>query len=89
MNKYFPNLTKTFRLTKASPALKIKFLKHLLRHFEDHSTKKIKKHFNSTELFTFSVYKETEIIKTIKKLTKNKASTLKDIPGENHGKLGS
>ena len=44
------------------------------------STKKIKKHFNSKEIFTFREFKKTEIIKAIKKLPKNKASTFKDIP---------
>ena len=46
---------------------------------KNRSTKKIKKHFNSKEIFTFCEYKKTEIIKTIKELPKNKASTFKDI----------
>ena len=40
LNKYFTNLTKTLKLKKISPALKKKSLKHLLRHFKNHSTKK-------------------------------------------------
>ena len=42
--------------------------------------KKIKKHFSSKEIFTFREFKESEIIKTIKELPKNKAGTLEDIP---------
>ena len=79
-NKYFTDLTKTLKLKKASPVLKKKSLKHLLRHFKNHSTKKIKKHLNSKEIFTFRVFKETEIIRKIKELLKNKSSTFKDIP---------
>ena len=60
--------------------MKKKSLKHLLRHFNNHSTKQIKKHFNSKEIFTFREFKETEIIETIKELPKSKASTFKDIP---------
>ena len=60
---------------------KKKSLNHLLRHFKNHSTKKVKKHFNSKEIFTFHVFKETETIKTITELPKSKASTFKDIPG--------
>ena len=41
-----------------------------LRHFKNHSTKKIKKHFNSKKMFNFLEFKETEIIKTIKELPK-------------------
>ena len=37
-------------------------------HFKNHSTKKIKEHSNSKELFTFREFQETEIIKTIKEL---------------------
>ena len=44
------------------------------------STKKIKEHFNSKEIFTCREFKETEIIKTIKVLPKNKTSTFKGIP---------
>ena len=77
LNKYFTNLTKTLRLKKTSPALKS--LKHLLRHRKNYSTKKITKHFNSKEIFTFREFKETEIIETIKQLPKNKNRTLKDI----------
>ena len=69
LNKYFTNLTKTLKFKKKSPALKKKSLKHLLRQFENHSSKKIKKH-NSKEIFTFREFKETEIIKTIKELPK-------------------
>ena len=69
MNNYFTNLTKTLKFKKKSPALKKKSLKHLLRQFENHSSKKIKKH-NSKEIFTFREFKETEIIKTIKELPK-------------------
>ena len=74
MNKYFKNFIKTFKLKKASLALKKKkSFKHLmqsLRHFKNHSTKKIKKHFNSKKMFNFLEFKETEIIKTIKELPK-------------------
>ena len=42
LNKYFTNLTKTLKLKKTSPALKKKSLKHLLRHFKNHSTKKLR-----------------------------------------------
>ena len=80
LNKYFNSLTKTLKLKKTSPALKKKSLKHLLRHFKNHSIKKIKIHFNSKEIFTFREFKETEVIKTIKELPKNKANTFKDIP---------
>ena len=79
-NKYFKNLTKTLKLKKTSHALNKKSLKHLLRHLKNYSTKKIKKHFNSKEIFTFREFKKTEIIKAIKELPKNKASTFKDIP---------
>ena len=51
-----------------------------MKHFENHSNKKIKEHFNSKEIFTFREFKETEIIKIIKELSKNKASIFKDIP---------
>ena len=78
MNKYFTSLTKTLKLKKTS-ALKKKSSKHLLRHFKNHFINKIKKHFNSNERYAFREFKETEIIKTIKKLPKNKASTFKDI----------
>ena len=57
LNKYLTNLTKTLKLKKTSPALKNKSLKHLLRHFKNHSNKKIKKHFNSKEIFTFREFK--------------------------------
>ena len=77
LNKYFTNLTKTLILKNTSPALKNN-LKHLIRHFKNHSTTKIKKHFNSKE-FTFHEFKETGIIKTMES-PKNKASTFKDIP---------
>ena len=43
-------------------------------------TLKLKKTFNSKEIFTFRESKETEIIKTIKELPKSKATTFKDIP---------
>ena len=39
----------------------------------------MKKHFSSKEIFTFREFKETESIKTIKELPKNKASIYKDI----------
>ena len=80
LNKYFTDLTKTLKLKKTSPPLKKKSLKYLLRHFKNHSTKKIKEHLNSKVIFTFQEFKETETIKTIKELQKNKASTFKDIP---------
>ena len=79
MNNYFTDLTKTLKFKKTFPALKKKSLKQLLRHIKRHSTKKIKKHLNSKEIFTFRKFKETEIIKTIRELLKNKASTFKDI----------
>ena len=68
LNKYIINLTKTLKLKKISPALKRKPPKHLLRHFNNHSTKKIREHFNIKEIFTFREFKETEIIETIKEL---------------------
>ena len=37
LNEYFTNLTKTLKLKKSS-SLKKKSLKHLLRHFKNHST---------------------------------------------------
>ena len=80
MNKNFANLRKTLKLKRTSPALKKKSLKHLLRHFKNHSTKKVKEDFNSKEIFTFREFKENEIIKIIKELPKNKASTFKVIP---------
>ena len=58
---------KNSQFKKASPALKKKSLKHL-----NHSTKKIKKHLNSKEIFTFRELKETEIIRTFKELPKTK-----------------
>ena len=73
-------MTKTLKLKKTSPALKEKSLKHLLKQFRDHFNQKIKKHFNSKEIFTVRDFKETEIIKKIKELSKNKASTFKDTP---------
>ena len=73
-------MTKTLKLRKASTTLKKQTSKTFLRHFKIHSIKKIKKHFNSEEIFTFREFKETEVIKTIKKLRKDKANTLKDIP---------
>ena len=39
----------------------------------------MKKHFSSKEIFTFREFKETESMKTIKELPKNKASIYKDI----------
>ena len=80
LTKHFTNLTKTLKLIKTFLALKKKPLKHLLKHFKYHSTIKIKKHFNSKEIFTIREVKETEIINTIKELRKNKTSTFKDIP---------
>ena len=58
LNKYSANLTKTLKLKKSSPALKKKSPKQLLRHFKNHSTKKIKKHFKSKELFAFRELKK-------------------------------
>ena len=80
LNKYFAHLTSTLKLKKTSPALKKNSLEHLLRHFRNHSTKKVKKHFDRKEIFTFCEFKETEIIKTIKEQPKVKDSTFKDIP---------
>ena len=80
LNKYFTNLRKTLKSKKISLALKKKSLKQLvLRHFKNNSTKKIKKHFNSKEIFTFREFKETGITRTIKELSENKASPFKDI----------
>ena len=74
-------MTKTLKLKKTSPALKKGFLKHLLRHVRNYSTKRNKKHFNSKEIFSLCEFKETEIKKkTIQELPKNKAGTFKDIP---------
>ena len=73
-------MRKTLKLKKISPALKKKSLKHILRHFKNHSTKKIKDDFNGKKTFTFCEFQETEIIKTITELPKSKASTFKDIP---------
>ena len=70
-NKYFTNLTKTLKLKKICPVLKKKSLKHLLRHFKNHSPKRIKKNFNSKEIFTFCEFQETEIIKIIQELPQN------------------
>ena len=42
LNKYFTNLTKTLKLKERSPALKKKSLKHVLRHFKNLSTKKLR-----------------------------------------------
>ena len=53
LKKYFPNLTKTLKLKKASSALKKKTLKHLLKHFKNQSIKKIQNYFNDKEKFTF------------------------------------
>ena len=76
----FTNLTKSLKSKKISPALKKKSLKHLLRLFKNYSTKKIREHLNSKEIFTFREFQETEVLKTIKELPKNKASTFKDMP---------
>ena len=68
LNKYIINLTKTLKLKKISRALKRKSPKHLLRHFNNHSTKKNRERFNIKEIFTFHEFKETEIIETMKEL---------------------
>ena len=65
LNKYFTDLTKTLKLKKASPVLKKKSLKHLLRHFKNHSTKKSKKHFNSKEIFTYIYFYKVSRFKDI------------------------
>ena len=74
-------MTKTLKLRKASPAQKNKCLKHLHQQFKNQSIKKIQEHFNSKGKFTFRKFQQDEI-KIIKKLTKNQASTFKDIPGK-------
>ena len=56
-------LHKFDKLKRTFPALKKKSLKYLLRHLKKNSIKKIKIHFNSKEIFTFSEFQETEIIK--------------------------
>ena len=73
-------MRKTYKLKKISPALKKKSLKHISRHFKNHSPKKSKDHFNGKKIFTFREFQETEIIKTITELPKSKASIFKDIP---------
>ena len=88
MNKYFTSLTKTLKLKKTS-ALKKKSSKHLLRHFKNHFINKIKKHFNSNERYAFREFKETEIMKTIKKLPKKQSQYIQRHFSENHGELGS
>ena len=45
--------------------------------------KKIQKHFNSKEKFTFIELQEDKMIKIIKELPKNKANALKDTNREN------
>ena len=64
---------------KTSPALKNKRLKYLLKEFQNLYIKKIQNHFNNKEKFTFREFQRDEIIKIIKELPKNKASTFKDI----------
>ena len=64
---------------KTSPALKNKLLKYLRKEFKNLSIKKIQNHFNNKEKFTFREFQRDEIIKIIKELPKNKASTFKDI----------
>ena len=71
---------KNSQIKKTFSALEKKSLKHLLRHFKNHSIKKIKKHFNSIEIFTFCEFKETEMIRKINELPKNETNTFKDIP---------
>ena len=78
LNKYFTNVTKILELKKVSPALKSKPLTHMLQRFKNQSIK-IQKHFNSKEKFTFRKSQQVEIIKIIKVLPKNEASSFKDI----------
>ena len=47
---------------------------------KNQTIKKIQKHFNSKEKFTFCDFQQGEVIKIIKELPKNKANTFKDIP---------
>ena len=79
LNKYFTNVTKILKLKKVSTALKNNPLKHQLQKFKNQSIKKIQKHFNSKEKFTFRKFQQGEIIKIIKVLPKNDASSFKDI----------
>lgn len=73
-------MTKSLKLKKTtSAALKKAPLKHLLKRFKNQSINKIHEHFPGKEKFTLGEFQQDEIMKVMKELPKNKASTFKDI----------
>ena len=73
-------MTKSLKLKKTtSAALKKASLKHLLKRFKNQSINKIHEHFPGKEKFTLGEFQQDEIMKVMKELPKNKASTFKDI----------
>ena len=80
LNKYFKKLSNW----KKIPALKS--LKHLLRHFKNHSIKKNTKYFNSKKIFTFRKFKETKINTVV---TKKQSQDFQKYSSKHHGKLRS
>ena len=78
--KLFTNLTIIFKLKKASPTLKNKYLKHFFKQFKSQSVKKIERQSNSQEKITFHEFQQDKIKAFFKELPKRKPSTFTNIP---------
>ena len=77
MKNYF---TKTLKSREIFPALEKKPPEHLLKQFNHQSIKKIQKHFNGKEIFAIRQFRQDDVIRIIKELSKNKAFNFKNIP---------
>ena len=70
LNKYFTNFTKSIKVKKCISR----------KRFVNTSIKKINQCYSKTETFSFREIRETETLKIIKSLPKNKTTVFKDIP---------